>query len=52
MVIGFAGATADAFNLSEKFEKMLKKFSGNLTRSAVELAQLWRRDEILKTFKH
>ena len=48
VVIGFAGATADAFNLSEKFEKMLRKYSGNLTRAAVELAQLWRNDKILK----
>lgn len=48
VVIGFAGSTADAFNLSEKFEKMLKKYSGNLTRAAVELAQLWRSDKVLK----
>lgn len=48
VVIGFAGSTADAFSLSEKFEKMLHKYSGNLTRSAVELAQLWRGDKILR----
>ena len=51
VVIGFAGATADAFNLSEKFEKMLRKYSGNLTRAAVELAQLWRNDKILKNLE-
>ena len=41
VVVGFAGTVADAFTLSEKFEAMLNKYSGNLTRSAVELAQLW-----------
>lgn len=51
VVIGFAGATADAFNLSEKFEKMLRKYSGNLTRAAVELAQLWRNDKVLKNLE-
>ena len=51
VVIGFAGATADAFNLSEKFEKMLKKYSGNLTRASVELAQLWRSDKVLKNLE-
>lgn len=47
VVIGFAGTVADAFTLSEKFEAMLNKYSGNLVRSAVELAQLWRRDKIM-----
>ncbi len=47
VVIGFAGTVADAFTLSEKFESMLNKYSGNLIRSAVELAQLWRRDKIM-----
>ena len=46
VVIGFAGATADAFNLCERFEKMLEKYSGNLERSAVELALLWREDKM------
>ena len=41
IVTGFAGSVADAFTLSEKFEEMLQKFSGNLLRSAVEVAQLW-----------
>lgn len=48
VVIGFAGSVADAFSLSERFEEMLNKFSGNLMRSAVELAQLWRSDKILR----
>lgn len=48
VVVGFAGGTADAFNLTEKFEKMLHKYSGNLMRAAVELAQLWRGDKVLK----
>lgn len=45
VVIGFAGGVADAFSLFEKFEGMLNKFSGNLMRSAVELAQTWREDK-------
>ena len=48
VVIGFAGGTADAFTLCEKFEGMLQKHSGNLMRAAVELAQLWRRDNALR----
>lgn len=48
VIIGFAGSVADAFSLSEKFEEMLHKFSGNLMRSAVELAQLWRSDKMLR----
>ena len=48
VVIGFAGSVADAFSLCERFEEMLNKFSGNLMRSAVELAQLWRSDKILR----
>ena len=46
VLIGFAGSVSDAFSLSEKFEKMLHKFSGNLMRSAVELAELWRNDKM------
>ena len=45
VVIGFAGSVADAFSLSEKFEGMLQKYSGNLMRSAVELAEMWRGDK-------
>lgn len=48
VITGFAGSTADAFNLSEKFEKQLQKYSGNLMRAAVELAQLWRTDKIMR----
>ncbi|WP_027178004.1 ATP-dependent protease subunit HslV [Maridesulfovibrio bastinii] len=45
---GFAGATADAFNLFEKFEKKLESYSGNLVRSAVEMAKDWRTDKYLR----
>ena len=48
IITGFAGTVADAFMLSEKFEEMLQKFSGNLLRSAVEVAQLWRRDNVMR----
>ena len=48
VVTGFAGSVADAFTLSEKFEEMLQKFSGNLLRAAVEVAQLWRRDNVMR----
>lgn len=48
VVVGFAGSVSDAFTLSDKFEKMLQKYSGNLMRSAVELAQLWRDDKIIR----
>jgi len=45
---GFAGATADAFTLFERFESKLEKHSGHLTRSAVELAKDWRTDRMLR----
>jgi ATP-dependent HslUV protease subunit HslV len=45
---GFAGATADALTLFEKFEAKLEKYSGNLQRSAVELAKDWRSDRVLR----
>ena len=45
---GFAGATADAFTLFERFEAKLDKHQGNLMRSAVELAKDWRTDRILR----
>lgn len=48
VVVGFAGSVADAFSLSSRFEEMLNKFSGNLMRSAVELAVQFRRDEIAR----
>ncbi|MEG1527774.1 MAG: ATP-dependent protease subunit HslV [Clostridia bacterium] len=48
VAVGFAGSVADAFTLTEKFEAMLQKYTGNLMRSAVELAQLWRTDKMLR----
>lgn len=48
ILIGFAGGTADAFTLSDLFEKKLKQFSGDLTRSAVDLAREWRTDKNLR----
>lgn len=48
VIAGFAGSVADAFSLCERFEEMLNKFSGNLMRSAVELAQTWRSDKVLR----
>ncbi len=45
---GFAGATADAFTLLERFEKKLEQYNGNLTRAAVELAKDWRTDRMLR----
>ena len=48
VVAGFAGATADAFTLFERFEGALEKYQGNLRRSAVELAKDWRSDRVLR----
>jgi len=48
VLAGFAGSTADAFTLFEKFEGKLKQFGGNLTRAAVELAKDWRMDKALR----
>ena len=48
VIAGFAGATADAFTLFERFEAKLEEFSGNLLRSAVELAKDWRQDKYLR----
>ncbi|MBP5686873.1 MAG: ATP-dependent protease subunit HslV [Clostridia bacterium] len=48
VIFGFAGSVADAFTLSERFEEMLNKYSGNLMRSAVELAEMWRNDKVRK----
>ncbi|RDV39717.1 ATP-dependent protease subunit HslV [Bradymonadaceae bacterium TMQ3] len=48
VLCGFAGSTADAFTLFEKLEEKLKKFNGNLTRAAVELAKDWRTDRMLR----
>ena len=48
VIAGFAGGTADAFTLFERFEANLEKFQGNLTRAAVELAKDWRSDRALR----
>src|SRR5688500_20253791 len=48
ILAGFAGGTADAFTLFERFEAKLEKHQGNLMRSAVELARDWRTDRILR----
>ena len=48
VIAGFAGGTADAFTLFERFEGKLEEHSGNLTRAAVELAKDWRTDKILR----
>jgi len=48
VLAGFAGATADAFTLFERFEAKLEKHQGHLTRSAVELAKDWRTDRMLR----
>jgi len=48
IIAGFAGATADAFTLFERFEGKLEKHSGNLVRAAVEMAKDWRTDRMLR----
>jgi len=48
VIAGFAGGTADAFTLFERFEEQLDKHSGKLTRAAVELAKLWRTERALR----
>jgi ATP-dependent HslUV protease subunit HslV len=48
VIVGFAGATADAFALLERFEAKLKDFPGNVPRAAVELAKEWRTDRVLR----
>lgn len=48
VLVGFAGAVSDAFNLYEKLEAKLEQYSGNLKRSAVELAKDWRKDKYLR----
>lgn len=51
VLTGFAGATADAFNLFDKFEMKLQEFNGDITRSAVELAKMWRTDKALRNLE-
>jgi len=48
ILVGFAGATADAFTLFERFEGKVKEYSGDITRGAVELAKDWRTDRMLR----
>ena len=48
VLVGFAGAAADAFNLFERLEGKLEKYNGNLVKAAVELAKDWRTDKILR----
>ena len=48
IIVGFAGATADAFTLFERFEGRIKEFNGDITRAAVELAKDWRTDRMLR----
>jgi ATP-dependent HslUV protease, peptidase subunit HslV len=48
IIIGFAGSTADAFNLFDKFEEKVAEFRGNIVRASVELAKEWRTDKILR----
>lgn len=48
IIVGFAGATADALTLSEKLENKLERYNGSLVRSAVELAREWRTDKYLR----
>lgn len=48
VLVGFAGSVADAFSLNERFEAKLEQYSGNLERSAVELAKEWRSDKVLR----
>src|SRR5690554_7310058 len=51
VVVGFAGSVSDAFSLSERFEEMLQKYSGNLMRSAVELAEEWRKGHMVRNLE-
>jgi ATP-dependent HslUV protease subunit HslV len=48
VLVGFSGATADAFTLFERFERKLEEYRGNLTRAAVELGKDWRTDRMLR----
>jgi ATP-dependent HslUV protease subunit HslV len=48
VIVGFAGATADAFTLFDRFDQKLEQFHGNLLRAAVELTKDWRTDRVLR----
>ncbi len=51
ILTGFAGATADAFTLLERFESRIKEYAGDLTRASVELAKDWRTDKALRNLQ-
>ena len=51
VIVGFAGSTADAFTLFEKFDEKLEQYNGKLLRSAVELAKEWRTDKMLRNLE-
>lgn len=51
VIVGFAGAAADAFNLFDKLEGKLEQYKGQLTRAAVELAKDWRTDKVLRNLE-
>jgi ATP-dependent HslUV protease subunit HslV len=51
ILVGFAGATADAITLVDKFENKLEEFSGNITRASVELAKEWRTNKMLRNLE-
>ncbi len=51
ILTGFAGATADAFTLFERFESKIDQFAGNMPKAAVELAKEWRTDKYLRRFE-
>ena len=48
VLIGFAGSVSDAFTLSERFEEKLEEHSGNIKKAAIDLANLWRSDKVLR----
>lgn len=51
VLTGFAGSVADAFSLTDKFEKKLKEHDGNIKRAAVDLAQIWRNDKAARNLE-
>ena len=51
VISGFAGSVADAFSLTEKFESKLEEHSGTLKRAAVDLAQMWRSDRVMRNLE-
>jgi ATP-dependent HslUV protease subunit HslV len=48
VLIGFAGSVSDAFTLAERFEEKLEQYNGNIRKAAVDLANLWRNDKVLR----